>query len=121
MTAPTNPPTDNGTGSSPAGGQQLTDKQAADAGKVLAFAVAVEGDDPAKVNAELSKALDASGPDSFGAVAGHAVSTMATDILAPLLVKADAAGMHRLRTDLMVAAAAAAPDSSSNTDSGSAA
>lgn len=115
-------PSDNSSSTAaPASAQQLTDQQVADAGRQLAFAVAVEGDDPAKVNAELSKALDASGPDSFGAVAGHAVSTMATDILAPLLVKADAAGMHRLRSDLMVAAASAAPDSSDNTDSGSAA
>lgn len=112
MTNPTAAPSDSSAAAPAPDDQALTD-----AGRQLAFAVAAESDDPKAVDAEMSKALDTAGADNFGAVAGHAAVVLATEILSPLLAKADAAGMHRLRTDLMVAAAAAAPDSSS-TDNG---
>jgi len=121
MTNPSNAPTDNSTGSSPAVGQQLTDEQIADQGKQLAYAVAAESDDPAAVDQEMSKALDSAGADNFGAVAGAAVVTLSTEIIAGLLAKADRGGLGRLRSDLLVAAAAAAPDSSSSNSNGSAA
>lgn len=113
MTNPSNAPTDSS--STPPAGGQMTDQQAVDQGKQLAYAVAAESDDPKAVDQEISKALDAAGPDAFAMVAGAAVTVLATEILAGLLNKADKAGMPRLRSDLLVAAAAAAPDSSSGT------
>jgi len=116
MTAPA-APTSSSTGSASTTGSQLTDQQAAAAGKVLAYAVAAECDDSQAVNAEISKALDSAGPDSFAAVAGNAVATLATEIVAGLLQKADRGGLTRLRSDLLVAAAAAAPDTTSSSGS----
>jgi len=120
MTNPTAPATaDSSSSSTAAASQQMTDQQAADAGRQLAYAVAAECDDSQAVNAEISKALDSAGPDSFAAVAGNAAATLATEIVAGLLAKADKAGMTRMRSDLLVAAASVLPDTT--TSSGSAA